>query len=354
MSRREDTENFLKVIEYDYPEWIPALFGLMPATWMKYGDDLETIILSHPTLFPDYEEGNFRRITLTRNYQKGMWVDDWGVTWDNIEEGMAAAPLEAHVPLDSWDAWDEYVAPDPLQNDLYGDSIDWDERRAWVAEQKSEGRLAKGKIYHGAMYMRLYYLRGFENLMMDIAVKDPRLDGLTQMVLHYNLKLIGKWIDIGADYFHFGDDLGVQKSLPISPSAWRRYLKPCFAQMFGKCRENGLLVSLHTDGYILDIIPDLIECGVSLVNPQVRPNTIEGLREQCQGKVALNLDLDRQLFPFASKRQLEDHIAEAIDTLALPEGGLMLHIEFDPDISLENIETICAALEKHGCRGINV
>jgi hypothetical protein len=201
------------------------------------------------------------------------------------------------------------------------------------------------------MYMRLYYLRGFENFMLDVAAKDPRLDELIEKVLHFNMRLVEKWIEIGVEYIDFRDDLGFQTSLPINPKAWRRYLKPCFAQMFGLCREHDVYVGLHTDGYILDIIPDLIECGVQLLNPQVRPNTIESLAEYCKGKVALKLDLDRQLFPFATGQQLRDHIHQVVDVLAQPEGGLMLYAECSRDVPLENIDTICATLEDIGCRG---
>ena len=352
MQKNEEVTNYLKVINFDYPEWMPAVFGLVPATWLKYGDLLEEIILSHPILFPHYEKDDFRKLKLTRGYQEGRWTDVWGVVWDNTREGMDSSPVETLAPLLTWDAMAEYEVPDSLKFYRYGDAIDWEERRETLEEVKALGGLANGKIYHGAMYMRLYYLRGFQNLMMDIATRDPRLDTLIDIVLEYNLKLIDKWIEIGVEAFGFGDDLGLQKNLPMSPTDWRHYLKPCFAQMFGACRKSGVLVAFHSDGYILDIIPDLIECGADILNPQVGPNTLEGLREHCRGKIAIKLDLDRQLFPFATEHQLRDHIEEAIDTLALPEGGLMLYAEFNPDVPLDNIEAICATLERLGCRGM--
>ena len=353
VQKRGEVVNFLKVINFDYPEWIPAFVSLMPATWLKYKEELERIVLSHPILFPGYREGDFQRMELPRAYKRGRWVDVWGITWDNIEEGLDSAPVEELAPLRNWDKIEEYKVPDPLKYDWYGEEIDWEERRKALERAKAQGYLARGSLVHGAMYMQLYYLRGFTNFMMDIATKDPRLDVLIGMVLDYNLKLIEKWIEVGVEIMYFGDDLGLQKSLPISPTDWRHYLKPCFAQMFGKCRENDVYVYLHTDGYILDIIPDLIECGVNILNPQIRPNTLEGIKKYCKGKVAIHLDLDRQLFPFATKSQLQEHVKQAIDALALPEGGLMLHAECEPDVPLENIETICQTLEDFGCRGMS-
>jgi hypothetical protein len=103
---------------------------------------------------------------------------------------------------------------------------------------------------------------------------------------------------------------------------------------------------LHTDGHVLEIVPDLIEVGVRVLNPQFRANGLQGLKAVAQGKVALDLDLDRQLFPFATPAQIEDHIGEAFEALYVAQGGLMLHAECEPDVSLENIDAICTALER--------
>ena len=351
-SRKKEIINFLKVINFDYPEWIPAVVSIMPATWMKYKDELEKIVLSHPTLFPNYKKGDYKKIKLGPLYRKGKHVDVWKITWKNIEEGLDSVPVEELSPLKNWEDFENYTPPDPLKYDRFGEEIDWEQKRKNAEEQKEKGYLSSGGFFHGSMYMQLWYLRGFTNFMMEVAEKNPRLDKLIEMVLDYNLKLLNKWIETGVEYIYFGDDLGLQKSLPISPSDWRHYLKPCFSKMFGLCKENNVYVYLHTDGHILEIIPDLIECGINVLNPQIRANTLEGIKKYCKGKIAINLDLDRQLFPFANKVQLEEHIKEAVDTLVLSEGGLMINAECEPDIPLENIETICKTLEKLNCRGM--
>jgi hypothetical protein len=116
--------------------------------------------------------------------------------------------------------------------------------------------------------------------------------------------------------------------------------------MCGPCRDRGIPVYLHSDGNILEIIPDLIEVGVRILNPQIRANGLQGLREVALGKVCLNQDLDRQLFPFATPGEIEDHIGEVFEGLYRPEGGLMLIAECGPDVPLENVEAICRSFEK--------
>ncbi|HZJ57652.1 MAG TPA: uroporphyrinogen decarboxylase family protein, partial [Clostridia bacterium] len=150
-----------------------------------------------------------------------------------------------------------------------------------------------------------------------------------------------------SEVLYFGDDLGMQQSLPISPERWRKYLKPCYKSLYKYAHDNDRYVYMHSDGHIYPIIPDLIECGVDIINPQYRANGLGNLVEACKGKVCVNLDLDRQMFPFCTPDDIEEHIREAVEKLGSPEGGLMLLAECGPDVPLENIEAICSALEEY-------
>ena len=348
--KTERTANYLKAVTFCHPEWIPAKVRIMPASWLAHGDAIERIVLSHPELFPEYEPGAYRHLRLERNYRTGEWVDAYGIVWHNLTEGLDSFPVQERAPLRDWQAFDTFSLPDPLGRDHFGDPIDWEQRRREVAVARIEGGLAKGGLWHGAMYMILTYLRGFDNVMIDIALREPRLDRLIDMVLSYNLTLIDAFLGAGVESMSFGDDMGLQKSLPMSPADWRRYLKPCFKAMFAPCRAVDALVYLHSDGCILDIIPDLVECGLNVINPQFRANGFDGLRRVAMGKVCIDLDLDRQLFPFGGPAELEGHIESAVAALNLPAGGLMLTAEIGPDVPLANVEAICRALEKQGCR----
>jgi hypothetical protein len=203
---------------------------------------------------------------------------------------------------------------------------------------------------HGFMYLRLAYLRGFEGLMLDFADEPPELSRLIDLVLRYNLRQLEnlRRPDRGRPgLVVLGDDLGLQRSLPISPTQWRRWLKPCFAQVFGACRRAGHWVYLHSDGHILEIIPDLVECGANVLNPQVGANGLGNLAAACKGKVCVDLDLDRQRFPFWTPAEIDAHVRAAVEQLGDPNGGLWLKAEISPDVPLRNVEAICTALEKY-------
>ncbi len=200
------------------------------------------------------------------------------------------------------------------------------------------------------MYLRLADIRGFEEIMIDFAEEPPELQMLIDKVLEYNLRQFQRKlaaIDSPGRIVYFGDDLGMQNSLPMSPEKWRRYLKPCFSQIYAPIKDACHYVYMHTDGCILDIIPDLVDCGVDVVNPQVGANGLANLANVCKGKVCVDLDLDRQQFPFWSPGDIDAHVKEAVEILGSPEGGLWLKAEIGDDVPLENVEAICCALEKY-------
>ncbi|MFW6189979.1 MAG: uroporphyrinogen decarboxylase family protein [Planctomycetota bacterium] len=347
-SKNKAAANYLRCAYFAGPDWIPCNVGLMPATWREHREGLEEVVLDFPRLFPGYSRGD-RDFDAPgdRRYRRGRFTDNWGCTWQNVAPGLAAAPVD--WPIKTWEDFDHYQPPDPVtEGEGRNGPPDWQALRRRCERAKEQGRLAWGGMPHGSMYMRLYYLRGFENLMADLATDEPRLRELIEMVLDYNLRMVEKNIECGAEIIGFGDDLGMQTSLPMSPAKWRRYLLPCYERLFGLCRRAGVEVRLHSDGHMLEIIPDLVRAGVRIINPQIRANGLEGLERTARGEVCIHLDLDRQLFPFAGPDRIREHILEAVDRLGRPDGGLMLHAECEPDVPLQNIRAICETLDRIG------
>lgn len=296
---------------------IPARMVVLPAGWMKHRDALKAIALRFPELFDmgiprDYDA------LWSPTYAKGRYVDAWGCVWSNAYHGHEAI-----------------VTGHPLAH----------REEVWKLQMPKED----AGINHGFMYLRLADLRGFEELMIDFAEEPPELQRLIDVVLAYNLRQLDLRIAAskGRDCLWFGDDLGIQHSLPIHPDKWRKYLKPCFKEIYGRCRQAGFMVYMHTDGQIYEIIPDLFECGVNIVNPQVRANGLDNLARVCKGKYCIDLDLDRQMFPFASPAEIDRHVRECVETCGDPSGGLWLVAEVDDGVPLENIEAICQALMKY-------
>jgi len=166
------------------------------------------------------------------------------------------------------------------------------------------------------------------------------------MLLDHEMKLVKKRLEIGVDMISFHTDIGTQNGLMISPAKFRKYIKPMFKKLFSTCRDAGVHVYLSSDGRLLDIVDDLVECGVSVHDPQFRANTLEGIAEKYKGRLCIDLDLDRQTFPFCSPLNIRRLVKESVEKLWLPEGGLMMKGEVGPDVPLDNIEALCQAMEE--------
>jgi uroporphyrinogen decarboxylase len=312
-------EDRFKALTFEHPEYIPIGVSILPAAWMKHREALDEIVVRHPILFGDHKEGDRDYDAVGGTYMEGEHVDVWGCVWSNIKTGRESI-VTGH-PVPTREAVHSLNIPEPDVG-----------------------------FPHGFMYLRLADLRGFEELMLDFAEEPPELQMLIDTVLTYNLRqaeIRMRDTEGKGQIVYFGDDLGMQNSLPISPQKWRKYLKPCYAQIYKPFREAGYYVYMHTDGHIIEIVPDLIDCGVNVVNPQIRANGLDDLAAVCKGKVCVDLDLDRQLFPFCTPKEIDVHVRQAVEKLGSPEGGLWLKAEVADDVPLENVEAICAALEKY-------
>lgn len=307
-----------KAMLFQHPEHIPVRLGILPAAWMKYREELTAVLRRYENLFgPQPAERNYDAVGKP-TYAEGRHVDAWGCVWENVAHGHEAI-VTGH--------------PVPTRDDVH----------KLKAPSQDDG------LPHGFMYLRLADLRGFEEIMIDFAEEPPELQMLIDTVRDHNLRQVELMLAKAepGSLRHFGDDLGTQKALPISPARWRKYLKPCYKAIYGRCHAAGHPVYMHTDGCIWEIIPDLIDCGVNVLNPQIRANGLDNLVRTCKGKVCVDLDLDRQLFPFATAGQIDRHVAECVQALGSPEGGLWLTAEVDDGVPLENIEAICQALDRH-------
>jgi uroporphyrinogen-III decarboxylase len=205
-------------------------------------------------------------------------------------------------------------------------------------------------VPHGFFLMRLYYLRGFENLMLDIASEEPKLDALIRMVHGYNRARVEKWLSLGVEYFEFAEDLGTQTASLISPAAFARYVEPRYRELFSMCHAKGALTWLHSDGHILEIADQLIAAGADVLNPQDLCNGIDELARIMKGRVCIDLDIDRQkVVPFGTRAEIRELIEEEVRKLGSAEGGLKFTVGFYPPTPPANIDAVLSALEEFRC-----
>jgi hypothetical protein len=343
-----DRENYLRTVTMTGGEWIPMHIAISGATWNQLRDDLEDVLVRHPHFYPGFEKGKQDWDALEyreRQHASANYIDNYGCEWHGEVDGITGI-VDGH-PLADWDAFDDYQMPDPRTHTPLR-QVDWEQVRSGMAAAKERGALTVGGLEHGWLFMRLYYLRGFENLMMDMATEDRRLQKLVDMIVEYSRYIVNQYVEMGVDMFHFPEDLGAQDASIMGPKGFDRWIAPAYHSLMQPVRDAGIHVHMHSDGYILDIIDNILACGVNVINLQDLAHGIDNIARELKGRVCIDLDIDRQsTVPFGSRQEILDLIEEEVRVLGSPQGGLTTVIGFYPPTPAENVDAVLTALEKY-------
>jgi len=340
-------ENFIRTVEFREPEYIPCHIDVLPPAWKECGRKLEEVISRHPMIFSDFMSSPPKYREPSPIKSKRVFKDPFGCTWLFPEERLQGQVVEH--PLKSWENFKSYELPDPEEGMPVegGGLIPWGEVYESLERARESRGLVVGYMPHGFFFQRLYYLRGFTNLLRDFIRKPPEIYELVERLTEYNLELVDRLLKFkGLDMIYFGDDLGTQHGLPVSPRAFRELILPSYKKIFGKVRASGVHVYLHSDGRVVDIISALIGSGVSVLNVEGSVNGLENLAE-FKGRVCMDVYVDPQrLLPFGTPSEVRDYVKRLVNCLSLREGGLIIRAELNVPIRLENIEALCQAMEE--------
>jgi len=341
-------ENMLRAVRFEGPELIPMRLVLSAACWHHYPQDaLKELMLSHPLLFPGYEPPEGKVEPNYAPYQRAgkPYTDPWGCIWETTDNGITGT-VTKH-PLESWDDFDQYSPPDPERFHGWGE-VSWEAEAERLRKARAEGRLASGGLRHGHTFMTLMYIRGYEDLLCDMADDEPRLRRLIGMVEQFNLAIVVRYLELGVEWMGYAEDLGMQVGPMLSPEQFRKFIKPTYERLMAPARRKGVIVHMHSDGDIRDLVDDLIAGGVEVVNLQDLVNGIDWIAEHLAGKVCIDLDVDRQrITRFGTPAQVDALIREEVEKLGSKEGGLMMVHGVYPGIPLQNIKATMDAMEKY-------
>ena len=75
-----------------------------------------------------------------------------------------------------------------------------------------------------------YYLRGMENLFMDMYDVPELVHHLVKISVDHNIVIAKRAIELGADFIILGDDYGASNSLIVSPNQWREFFYQVFSR----------------------------------------------------------------------------------------------------------------------------
>jgi uroporphyrinogen decarboxylase len=261
-------------------------------------------------------------------------VDEWGAVWQNL--GQTNLGEVKDFPLKDWQDFDRLPIPD------IHDPRRWEGLVG--ARQRAGDRfmLADGV----SIYERVHFIRGLENTWMDIYDHPAELGRLIDILVEMNIAAIQHFQQAGADGLIFCDDWGLQNRLMIAPRDWRKIWKPRYARIFTAAHEAGLLTFLHSCGYIVDILDDLIEIGLDAVHMDQQENMgLELLGERFGGRLTFFAPVDIQkTMVYGTADEIRAYCRKMASLLGRPNGGFIPRWYSDPvgaGHRQEAIESMC-------------
>ncbi len=208
------------------------------------------------------------------------------------------------------------------------------------------------------LFNQLLRVRGMEAGLMDLLTNlefvEAFLDRLTDTICTAQdlfLTEVGDLIDI-----HFtADDLAGQDRPLLSPSLYRRLIKPRWARIIQTIKsKTKAKIFYHSCGAIEPFLPDLIEIGVEIINPvQVSAAGMDtaGLKKKYGQNLSFwggGCDTQRVL-SLGSPEQVREEVRRRIADLA-PGGGFVFNPvhNIQPLVPVENVVAMFEAAKEFG------
>ena len=319
-------ERIYATLDFQGPDRIPVDLWALPAAFIGRADAVRAITGRYPSDLCGIPFNNNFQIDC---YPRGTSVDAWGCEWLTLKEGLIGEVKRAPFG-EGYDAMTGYAWPRRAQ------APDWEAQVAATLAPREKFSV----VWAGDPFERMQFLRGSENLYADLA--DDECDGVDELrdrvtgLIRENVELL---VRTGVDAIQFSDDWGSQRSLLIRPQRWREFFKPAYKELCDLVLDAGKRIFFHSDGYIVDIYPDLIELGVGALNSQVWCMGLDTLAPFA-GQITFWGEMDRQhLLPHGTPAEIRAAAAQMRQAL-YQNGGLIGQGEIDDLTSLGNIEAL--------------
>ena len=321
-----------RTLEFDAPPRIPRQLWLLPWAAQRYPQQVADIqnrfpddIVSAPPCYaaPLPTQGDA--------YRRGQFIDEWGCTFENLQDGIIGEVRDARLK--------DWADAERLRFPIERLSID-------VERVNDFCRQTDRFVLSGCMprpFERLQFLRGSQQLYLDLARDRAELHALLQRLHKFYLDELQLWARTDVDALGFMDDWGSQRSMLISPAMWRKLFKPLYADYIRIAHDHGKYAFMHSDGYILDILPDLIELGLDAINCQIACMDAHAIGRQCAGRLTFWGEMDRQhLLPNGTTNEVGEAVNEMKAAL-YRDGGVIAQCEFGPGAKPENVAAVFEA-----------
>lgn len=345
-------ERVWRAIHRQYPDQVPKEAGFTPALYERFkqetGHDdpaeyfgMETRDVSFSPLYPE-DTPDFSEYVKDVPKEAEV-VDEYG---------------HLQIPAHYYHFWG-YVFP--LRN---AESVTDIERYPWpdvtlpyrYARLKEDVKRLHERDYFvspfaGHIFESAWQMVGLEKFLMNMTLNPALVEAVLEHFTGDACFRARQFAEAGVDMLRTGDDVGMQTGLMMSPDMWRQFLKPRLARVIQAARQVNpdLPVWYHSDGKIMPIINDLIEVGVTVLNP-VQPESLDvyEVKRSYGDKLAFWGTVGTQsVMPFGTPEDVKREVKRMIELFA---PGIVIaptHV-LEPDVPWENVVAFFEAVEEYG------
>ncbi|MCB9206379.1 MAG: methyltransferase [Ignavibacteriales bacterium] len=390
-------ERVLKTLKHQIPDKVPIDFGGMGSTGIMaiaynqlkkhLGMDLKTTRIcdvNQQLAEPEKEILDLFEVdVISLHHSLGKNNEDW-INW-NLPDGSPAKIHKKMMPAKEGENWvikdGEKIRFKMVPNCLYFESCNpplesaasekeinnyhWkyftDEylkelelRAKWILEN-TEYAIMGG--FGGNILEEGQVLRGWSNFMIDLVANQDFTEALLDKLVEVYLRNLEGFLQAVSKYIQIiqmGDDLGTQNGPQISLELYQKMIKPRHKKVYQFVKENSdLYLFLHSCGSIYDFIPDLIDCGVDILNPvQFTAAKMDSkkLKEEFGDKITFwggGVDTQK-ILPFGTPAEIEKQVEEQIKILG-ENGGYVFNSvhNIQSNIPVENILALFDSAKKY-------
>jgi uroporphyrinogen decarboxylase len=293
----------------------------------------------------DFEERcGLDGVVVYADYRK-QWLsdttyrDEWGITMAITEEDY---PTGIDFPLKQPEQLETLNIPDPCA--------------PWRFDGLREAvRRFKGKK---AIFFRLRdayslprYLRGMENLMMDYLLNPDLVESLVNTSLDFYTRMAYCAMEIGADVFWTSDDYCDNRGPVMGVELWRKFNLPGLKKLVSAVLQEGYPFVKHCDGNINPIAEDLVNAGVSCLDPidvgaGVR---LQEVKSRYGDRIALKGGVPLDVLAKGKQRDVESAVKQCLMDAARG-GGYILSSSSDVTAAVvpQNYRSMVNACREYG------
>lgn len=204
------------------------------------------------------------------------------------------------------------------------------------------------------VWQRPALVRGWEQMFQDMIERPEWVHFLCKKFTDFYLEDYTRAAEISGgriDLYLVISDLGSQHGPLISLNMFREFVAPYLKQMIYRIHSFGARVLFHSCGAISPFIPELIKCGVDILDP-IQPvgeaMSPERLKADFGERLCFHGGIDMQrLLPYGSPAEVQREVRRYCEVLGRGGGYILApaHL-FQPDVPPENIVAFYRALKE--------